>query len=144
MICYSVKGHPKPVVLIGAPFVGVERRLVISFYIVWLRLGYSTGYSHRLGWCGFTHTIFVIWWLFLSSVLVTLPEAKLFGRLFVSLCCGLCEERGMLRFLRILGRCLRWCETCFIYMFLFGSIVLTFLNNFLWVWFSLSFECNST
>ena len=91
MTCYDWQGHSKPLVLIGASYVGeVERRLIISSYIIRLFWGYGTGSSHRLGWCGFNQGVFAIWWLFLLCVLGTLLEAKHFGRLFVSPWCGLC------------------------------------------------------
>ena len=144
MTCYTWEGLSKPLALIDASFVGAKRQLIISSCIVQLHWDCGIEFFHKLGWSGFSLAIFAICWWFPWSVLGILSKVILFGGSCVSLCCGLCEERGMLRFLRILGRCLRWCETCFIYMFLFGSIVLTFLNNFLWVWFSLSFECNST
>ena len=134
MTCYNWEDHPKPWALIGTLFVGgVERRLIISFYIIQLRWGYGTRYSHRLRWCGFNQVVFTIWCISLSSVLGTLLETILFGRVLVSLCCGLCGDRGMIGFLRILGRWLRWCGTCFISMFLFGLTVLMFWNHFLWV-----------
>ena len=53
MTCYSQECHPKPLTLIGTPFVrAVERWLIISSYIVRLLWGYGIGYSHKLGWCG--------------------------------------------------------------------------------------------
>ena len=134
MTCYNWEGLSKPYAMIGASFVGgVERRLVISSHIVQLLWDYGIGYSHMLGWCGFSQVVFMIWWLFLSSALETLLEARLFGRSFVSLHCGLCGEKGMLGISRILRRHWRWCGTCFISMFLFRLIILRFLNPILWV-----------
>ena len=48
-------------------------------------------------------------------------------RIDVSLCCGLCGERGTLRILRTLRGC-RSRGICYISMFLFGLSVQTFLN----------------
>ena len=133
MTCYSGEGLSKPLARISASFVGAERPLIISFCIVWLLWDCDIEFFHTLRWSGFGQTIFVIWWWFLSSVLRILLEAKLFEGPCVSLCCGLCGERGMLGFSRTFGRCRRWCEISFVSMFLFGLIVQTFLNLILGV-----------
>ena len=138
MICYDWEGLSKPLVLIGASYVGgVQRCLIFFSYIVWLCWGYDTSYSHRLEWCVFSQGVLVIWWLFPLCALVIILEVRLFGRLLLSLWCGLCGERGMLGFFRILARCMRWCGTWFISLFLFGSTILMFSNLFPWVLFSL-------
>ena len=115
MICYNWENISKPLVLIGASYIwGSGKTIDHHFYIVWLHWGYGTGYSYRLGWCGFNLRVYVTWWLFLMWVLETPLESRSFGRLLVSPWFGLCGEREMLGSLRINGGCQSCCGISFL------------------------------
>ena len=63
----------------GAFFVGVERQLIISSYIVRLLWDCGIEFFHRLRWNGFNLAVFAICWWFRLSALGILLKARLFG-----------------------------------------------------------------